>query len=110
MKDKLEILENTKGHYIAWVCEGELGAVVGEFRNNILAEEDIEIRLVERIAAQEANAMYLPAEGKYIWASSNEAKKTLQKMKFALAQERPLPDWAVTALKEGWKPPRGWKA
>ena len=39
-----------------------------------------------------------------------QAKKALQAVKFALTQDRPLPEWAKTAIAEGWKAPKGWKA
>lgn len=40
----------------------------------------------------------------------SEAKRALSVAKEATKQDRPLPDWAQEALKQGWKPPKGWKA
>ncbi len=44
------------------------------------------------------------------WETEAEARVALRVAKEALKQERPLPEWAKTALAEGWKAPKGWKA
>jgi hypothetical protein len=46
----------------------------------------------------------------FYWESEAQARKALRVAKEALKQERPLPEWAVQALKAGWKPPKNWKA
>lgn len=44
------------------------------------------------------------------WESATHARAALRIAKEALKQERPMPDWAKTAIAAGWKPPKGWKA
>lgn len=43
------------------------------------------------------------------WRTSEGANKALRKARAALrGPERPLPEWAVTALANGFKAPKGW--
>jgi hypothetical protein len=44
------------------------------------------------------------------WDDFKQAKAALAVVNEALKQERPMPEWAKTALEAGWKPPKGWKA
>ena len=45
-----------------------------------------------------------------VFESESAAKRALAKIKVAWKQDREMPEWAKTALENGWKPPKGWKA
>jgi hypothetical protein len=46
----------------------------------------------------------------FYWETEAKAKKVLSQIREGWKQDRPLPEWARTALAAGWKPPKGWKA
>lgn len=49
-------------------------------------------------------------DGEFRWETVAGAKAALRLAKMAIKnRERPLPEWAKTALAAGWKAPRGWK-
>lgn len=48
----------------------------------------------------------------FMWDSKKQASAALSACNIALKaidDGRPMPEWAVKALEEGWKPPKGWK-
>lgn len=117
MKDKLVVEESRRpfGYRIWWFLaeEQELGACVGsgnfwkkkEAPSN---REEWECWAVE-CAIHSLPDMVCDSEGFY-WESKTEAAKALKIAKEALKQDRPMPKWAMEALKQGWTPPKGWKA
>lgn len=111
VKDVLRISEHTCGqYYIAWYCDGEEGACVGEFRDRNDRVDDMSI--TEDVAKDDQNASFVPRFNVYMWDSLTHARAALKKMKLAikLAEDnKPLPEWARKALDEGWIPPKGWK-
>lgn len=46
----------------------------------------------------------------FYWPDERAVNAALRMVKMAIKQDRPLPEWAQTALAQGWKPPKGWKA
>lgn len=116
MKDKLVIEESRRpfGYRIWWFLaeEQDLGACVGSM--NLWKEKTPPRDREEWEAWAAEKALHdLGAErdGKgFIWESLASARQALSIAKEALEQDRPLPEWAQEALKQGWKPPKGWKA
>jgi hypothetical protein len=115
---KLDVFEENYVYRIAWDDDGCPGLYVGERRSNGLWKpscpppedrDDWEIWMTEQAAA------FLKPDGRddhsgYFWESKSAALAALRTIKAALKQERPLPEWAKTALAHGWKAPKGWKA
>ena len=116
MKDKLVIEESRRpyGYRIWWFLaeEQELGACIGSSR--LWREEKPPAHREEWEAWAVENAIHdlgasCDSEGFY-WETKAEAAKALTVAKEALKHDRPLPDWAKEAMKQGWTPPKGWKA
>lgn len=92
--------------------EGEEGATIGEDPKAGLGDpptdrDDWEDWCANKVA-REANAER-DRKG-FFWDSAAAASAVLRQIREALKQDRPLPEWAKTALAEGWKAPKGWKA
>jgi len=115
-KDRLVIDEDRDGKYrIAWFIaeEQETGAALGEHPELLDQREPPADRDAwEAWTAENAVAsMKSEHDGAgYYWESRSAANDAIRQIREALKQERPLPDWARTALAEGWKPPKGWRA
>lgn len=102
--------------YISWFDteECDFGATLGEGLTDGTgptpeAREDWQ----HWVAAKTIREMFPDAERSnrgWSWSSRREAMLVWTAIKQAMSQDRPLPDWAKTALQEGWKPPNNWKA
>lgn len=46
----------------------------------------------------------------FYWENERDVKAAFRIIEAAMKQKRPLPEWAKTALGEGWTMPKGWKA
>jgi hypothetical protein len=120
MAFKLFVYEERYLWRIAWADEdGEPGLHVGDYPDqNWLKEapvsgerDDWEIWVANRTAFQSFKDGHSNHDALgFFWESMREANAVLRQIKEALKQERPLPEWAKTALAAGWKPPKGWKA
>jgi len=119
MADKL-IIYNANNHlfYLQWEVElddGEidLGATLCENKNDGLGKQPTDRGDWEHWMAcktvRELPNFQRDDRGAY-FESQAEAKNALAIVKLALKQDRPMPQWAKTALAEGWKAPKGWKA
>lgn len=115
-KDKLVIEESRSpyGFRIWWYLadEQEMGACIGEGKmweqkKAPAHPEEWEAWTVE--TAIKSLDPSFDCQGFY-FETITEARSALKVAKEALKQKRPLPEWAKTALKHGWKPPKGWKA
>ncbi len=122
---------------LAWFDDGEEGAVVGQefstLRSGTLAARLKHIAVVEAKLAANKDPVdfdYFVAEiavAKFVldlnedhyelrdgWVFASQKHKT-EAMKIAKAavtvakSEKPWPEWAVTALANGWKAPKNWK-
>jgi len=45
----------------------------------------------------------------FYWETNKEVRAALTLARAALKHDRPMPEWAKTALAAGWKAPKGWK-
>jgi hypothetical protein len=110
-KDRLSIFETRDGYvyYIGWLCwEDDYGDEEG-----LRLGEGDGADLDDHHAAEEAVKDMKDGReqgGVFFWESRSSAAKALKVAKEAIKnREHPLPDWAKTALAEGWKAPKGWK-
>lgn len=121
-RDRLVINEIRGAYYLTWfiVDEDDYGATLGdvEYTREALQKAEAGImkdpELVEMIVlsmmAKELSDGR-SADG-YYWDSLSGVKKALAAIKArqkTLTDSRPWPDWALTAVKNGWKAPKGWK-
>lgn len=112
-KDRLSIFETRKGYvfYIGWLCwEDDYGDEEGLRLGEGTGTEDLDDH---RAAEQAVKDMKDGREesGAFFWESRSRAVKALKVAKEAIKNiEKPLPEWAKTAIAEGWKAPKGWKS
>lgn len=117
MKDTLIIgqrMGESGRHRIQWAFpDGELGGYLGQDKNDGSEDPPEDKDAWDHWAASKA-VMGLPGADRdgtsTFWETEAAARVALRLAKAALKQVKPLPDWAKTALAEGWKPPKGWKA
>jgi len=117
MKDTLIIgqrMGETGRYRIQWAFpDGELGGYLGQDKNDGSEDPPEDRDAWDHWAASKA-VMGLPGSDRddtsTFWETEAGARVALRLAKAALKQVKPLPDWAKTALAEGWKPPKGWKA
>lgn len=114
----LQIEENRRGGYsIGWwnADDGDIGLMLGESPKWLTAPAPAKREDWECWAAERAAAEAKPDEGggakrkAFVWYSKAAAQAALRLAKGALKAEREMPEWAKTALLEGWKAPKGWK-
>lgn len=101
---KLAIDERGYFFTIGWLDpeDSEFGAYLGETLSD--PEHAAATAAVRKVADGR------DGQRRYFWESKAHARAALQIAKLAIANlDRPMPEWAKTALSEGWKPPRGWK-
>ncbi len=108
----LDIIVEQYKFRIAWYEDGEEGGWLGQDPNDGLGDAPTDSDDWEHWAASGA-VRALPSTQSdslsFFWESMSDAKAALRVAKLALKSERPMPDWARTAIANGWKPPRGWK-
>lgn len=118
-KDKL-VIEPDKGfggsyRYRMWwwlAEDDDLGACIGQGKLwlNILEPKErdewecwiVEKTLLDTGVDHDTSGFY--------WETETQARVALKLANEAIKQDRALPEWAKTALAQGWKPPKGWKA
>lgn len=128
-KDRWDIEEHFDGYLIGWYFadDEEFGLHLGEdsatddvLRARLEREQDLDERevlvaeLVGREKAEERNSM-----GQLQWLSKGKAKEALREIRHHIKVDaeqfkarqlaKPWPEWALTAVENGWKPPKGWK-
>lgn len=113
IKPVLVVVEDHYRVRICWDFEDDEGAHLGEdvdpeYLNKTPPEdrEEWEGWIANKVAS-ESNPN---RDHCYYWESVKEARAVLRGIKERLKQDRELPAWAQTALEQGWKPPKGWKA
>ena len=127
--DFLEVVEfNTDEYRLRWWLpeDDDYGAVVGEGgrlpTKKCKTIEDIESYTAEAVAFRllkakpDSDVFGLDSQG-FWWATKPAAASVLRQIssetqtaiKFASESKEGWPEWAVTALNAGWKPPKGWK-
>ncbi len=115
MADKLVVVEEKYLYYIQWELDDgdDLGAYLCQNKMDGTGEVPTDRQEWEHWTASGAvrntEGGAFDFKGAY-WESEKQAIAALRIAKEALKQERPMPDWAKTALAAGWKPPKGWKA
>lgn len=123
------------GSCVVWVEDGEEGAFVGQdhrgygpadlkrLADKALADRNLDtyeyyvVELAARdLLGRTSGINYEPNPGAYTAETSSAAKKLLQtcraakkRAKLEFEANAPMPEWAKTALDQGWKPPKGWK-
>jgi hypothetical protein len=124
MADKLVVVDDFRaGFRIQWELDDgdDRGAFLGQEKVEPSATmpeniEDREYWACERAGFQVIKEGNQDTRGHdeigFWWESQSAARAALTKVK-AMAQvtlsEVPWPEWAKTALANGWKPPKGWK-
>lgn len=94
---------------LVWICDGEEGATIDRGSGT---DADAIGKIADEVCAEmaEREEIELPAPGyPYRFDGDRLARKALRTIKDRLdATEAVLPEWAQTAMREGWTPPRGW--
>lgn len=117
MADRLVVIERDYIFVIQWELDDgdDLGAILGDSSEDGRGVAPADRGDWEHWAACKA-LLDMGVErrngksGVFFFETQSEANKALKAVKLALKQDRPLPEWAKTAIGEGWKPPKGWKA
>jgi len=118
-KDHLFITDGDHGQYrLQWyIAEyDDYGSIVGEGSPPEFVERDSddEDALVNwecwkshEVAAKSKGVQ--KDSGGFYWESKSLAQAALKLINAELKADRPLPEWAKTAIANGWKAPKGWK-
>lgn len=109
MAAHLEIMSHQFGYAIGWF-DDEDGDVAGDLCLGEHVSDDEEHRIAS-LAASEFSPDNRD-QGVFVWDSKSRATKALllaRSMVKAYKDGKPWPDWAKTAVSEGWKPPKGWE-
>lgn len=125
-KDRIVIEGEPGEYYLQWYIaeEHDLAAVIGDENatEELLAKQpsgsgnwDFVACELEARKAAKATGAYLKSLGMYsgcfLWERRSDAAAALKLIKAGVAARkanRPMPDWAVQALANGWKAPKGW--
>jgi hypothetical protein len=117
MADRLGYVEPRKSYEpwsIAWFCDGEESAHIGETYHPNTPEPD-RVANSERWEMWTADRAAKPfalenmrGVGGFEFASESMAKKAMAAIKLALKTKRPLNEHETWCLAQGWKPPKGW--
>jgi hypothetical protein len=108
---RLEWFEDAYTYFIAWADPDGMGLALGEDADRPDCSGDHKAATeAARIATlQTFSVGYL---GRLEWESVSAVKKALRAARAAVKAwraELPMPDWALKATAEGWKPPKGWR-
>ena len=92
------------GAVIAWVCEdGEIGTVLGGSGSS-----DHETQLAEA-AICDSGVNCSSSSRAFVFESERDARRALRAARAAVKAGKVWPEWATTAVANGWSPPKGWK-
>jgi len=110
---KLIAYEERRAWHICWVLEDDLGGALGQNRSDGTGPAPDDRDDWEHWAACKAiREMDRPPKRDsvgFCWDTQSGANAALRIARAALKFERPLPEWASTAIANGWKAPKGWK-
>jgi hypothetical protein len=113
MADKLIIAEENHKFRIQWQFDDDDGGYLCQDKSDVEGdapkERDEWSHWAASRAVQHLEGIQHDSFSAY-WENEKQARAALRVAKEALKQERPMPEWAQTALAEGWTPPKGWKA
>lgn len=115
MKDKLIVDNIARGWRIVWELEdGDIGADLNpaDCKGKAPSSDEERGNWEHHVACETAGTTpeVLKDDRGFYWETEAQARRALRIIKEALKQDRPMPEWAKTALAAGWKPPKGWKA
>lgn len=120
-KDKIVVLERENGYYrlqyrLQWYIaeDDDYGLTIGEEKFSAKPPENRE-EYETWVAHKVCNELKQLGDAQkdrdgFFWESKADANYALRTVNLELKQERPLPEWAKMAIKNGWKAPKGWKA
>lgn len=97
-------------HQIAW-SNGEKGAVGLIVGPHDVEDMDEEGRLAAKAIGelQQYGERIVSSDGEWVWYGKQAAKRALSAARKVLKTlNKQLPDWAQTAIENGWKAPKGW--
>mgnify|MGYP000884397941 CR=1 FL=1 len=100
---RLDVFQARHAFHVAWVVDGDKGLQLGD------DAEDDEHRVASKAVASTPGA-HKSVRG-FEWPTLSEATHALSLARAALRSHRskkPWPEWALTAVANGWKAPRGW--
>jgi hypothetical protein len=107
--DRLDVIEFGRYWCIAWIIDGDTGALLGE----PLPDDDHRAATAAaKGAAIDALVTHGPNNQVLHWESERAARVALRVARAAVRafrDGRPLPGWAKKALAAGWRAPKGWK-
>jgi len=113
MAYKLDIVlpRNDFKFRIAWFEDGDEGGALGQDESEELAirRKTAKHGSIGPQAARRASAGAESDSCSLFWSEYHSARTALALARTALKHERPMPEWAQTALANGWKARRGWK-
>lgn len=113
MASKLVVVEEKYKYRIQWEEDDDLGGYLCQDEKDGEGDPPKDRESWEHWSASKAvrhlEGIQFDSFSGY-WEEERLARAALQIAKEALKQERELPEWATTALAQGWKPPKGWKA
>jgi hypothetical protein len=119
MTGKWDVTE-CDGFMLTWCDDDRAGENLGEtcFQRSDLASADAATRqrAAEYFAALDLKPQPEATRWGFQWPTVSAARSALRAVNTArrlartqAATATPMPEWAMTALAAGWKPPRGWK-
>lgn len=113
-KDKLDIFERARGrcYAIGWYLadDQDFGLILGNITHDGGPESNAAIAAIRALPEDLHPRDIMAIE--WEWDTFSAVQKALRAARAAIklaVSNRPMPPWAVTALANGWKAPRGWK-
>lgn len=113
---QLIIDDNGYRYRLTWLVGDDMGGYLGQDTTDGVGEADPtwDVDTWEHWLASRA---VLGSTGlqrddlSFWWETLKGARAALKLAREALKQprDRPMPEWAKTALEAGWKPPKGWR-
>lgn len=109
MRPRLAIFRDTIGHYlIAWDDEGYPGLELGDKPRAV--DEEHKVATDAAVLVGGPDLLRRKSDRVLLFETQGQATKALRAARAAVRNmKNPMPDWAVKASSEGWKPPKNWK-
>ncbi len=112
-KAKLLAVEERDGFHLQWFFGDEDGGYLGQDPADGTGPAPEDRGDFEHWAASKAIREAYPEVRVgvlgFVFDTATQARTALRIAQGAAQKERPLPEWARTAMEAGWKPPKGWK-
>jgi hypothetical protein len=111
MADSISVECHKYRYFLQWYSDGEEGAQLGEtlYTPKQLEEATVENRwFISATIAVEKHGAERDSGG-FHFETHAKANAALRVAKAAKNAKRAMPDWALKATAEGWKPPKGWQ-